>query len=56
MALLTVLLINQSNIRSEIDRRRNTNLIVPKGLRLYNAKLIAIVGAANAAALMLRIM
>ena len=54
MALLTVLLINQSNIRSEIDRRRNTNLIVPKGLRLYNAQLIAIVGAVILAALMLK--
>lgn len=54
MALLTVLLINQSNIRSEIDRRRNTNLIVPKGLRLYNAKLIAIVGAVILAALILK--
>lgn len=54
MALLTVLLINQSNIRSEIDRRRNTNLIVPKGLRLYNAKLIAIVGAVILTALMLK--
>lgn len=54
MALLTVLLINQSNIRSEIDRRRNTNLIVPKGLRLYNAKLITIVGAVILAALMLK--
>lgn len=54
MALLTVLLINQSNIRSEIDRRRNTNLIVPKGLMLYNAKLIAIVGAVILAALMLK--
>lgn len=54
MALLTVLLINQSNIRSEIDRRRNTNLIVPKGLRLYNAKLIAIVGAVILAAQMLK--
>lgn len=54
MALLTVLLINQSNIRSEIDRRRNTNLIVPKGLRLYNAKLLAIVGAVILAALMLK--
>lgn len=54
MVLLTVLLINQSNIRSEIDRRRNTNLIVPKGLRLYNAKLIAIVGAVILAALMLK--
>lgn len=54
MALLTVLLINQANIRSEIDRRRNTNLIVPKGLRLYNAKLIAIVGAVILAALMLK--
>lgn len=54
MALLTVLLINQSNIRSEINRRRNTNLIVPKGLRLYNAKLIAIVGAVILAALMLK--
>lgn len=54
MALLTVLLINQSNIRSEIDRRRNTNLIVPKGLRLYNAKLIAIVVAVILAALMLK--
>lgn len=54
MGLLTVLLINQSNIRSEIDRRRNTNLIVPKGLRLYNAKLIAIVGAVILAALMLK--
>lgn len=54
MAILTVLLINQSNIRSEIDRRRNTNLIVPKGLRLYNAKLIAIVGAVILAALMLK--
>lgn len=54
MALLTVLLINQSNICSEIDRRRNTNLIVPKGLRLYNAKLIAIVGAVILAALMLK--
>jgi len=54
MALLTVLLINQSNIRSEIDRCRNTNLIVPKGLRLYNAKLIAIVGAVILAALMLK--
>lgn len=54
MALLTVLLINQANIRSEIDRRRNTNLIVPRGLRLYNAKLIAIVGAVILAALMLK--
>lgn len=54
MALLTVLLINQSNIRTEIDRRRNTNLIVPRGLRLYNAKLIAIVGAVILAALMLK--
>lgn len=54
IALLTVLLINQSNIRTEIDRRRNTNLIVPKGLRLYNAKLIAIVGAVILAALMLK--
>ena len=54
MALLTVLLINQSNILSDIDRRRNTNLIVPKGLRLYNAKLIAIVGAVILAALMLK--
>lgn len=54
MALLMVLLINQSNIRSEIDRRRNTNLIVPKGLRHYNAKLIAIVGAVILAALMLK--
>ena len=54
MALLTVLLINQSNIRSEIDRRRNTKLIVPRGLRLYNAKLIAIVGAVILAALMLK--
>ena len=54
MALLMVLLINQSNIRSEIDRRRNTNLIVPKGLRLYNAKLIAIVGAVILAALMFK--
>lgn len=54
MALLTVLLINQSNIRSEIDRRRNTNLIVPRGLRLYNAKLIAIVSAVILAALMLK--
>lgn len=54
MALLTVLLINQSNIRFEIDRRRNTNLIVPRGLRLYNAKLIAIVGAVILAALMLK--
>lgn len=54
MALLMVLLINQSNIRSEIDRRRNTNLIVPRGLRLYNAKLIAIVGAVILAALMLK--
>lgn len=54
MVLLTVLLINQSNIRSEIDRRRNTNLIVPRGLRLYNAKLIAIVGAVILAALMLK--
>ena len=54
MALLTVLLINQSNIRSEIDRRRNTNLIVPRGLRLYNTKLIAIVGAVILAALMLK--
>ncbi len=54
MALLTVLLINQSNICSEIDRRRNTNLIVPRGLRLYNAKLIAIVGAVILAALMLK--
>lgn len=54
MALLTVLLINQSNIRSEIDRRRNTNLIVPRGLRLYNAKLIAIVCAVILAALMLK--
>ena len=54
MALLTVLLINQSNIRSEIDRRRNTNLIVPRGLKLYNAKLIAIVGAVILAALMLK--
>lgn len=54
MALLTVLLINQSNIQTEIDRRRNTNLIVPKGLKLYNAKLIGIVGVIILAALLLK--
>ena len=54
MALLTVLLINQSNIQSQIDRRRNTNLIVPKGLKLYNAKLISIVGAVILVALLLK--
>lgn len=54
MALLTVLLINQSNIQSQIDRRRNTNLIVPKGLKLYNAKLIGIVGGIILAALLLK--
>lgn len=54
MALLTVLLINQTNIQSQIDRRRNTNLIVPKGLKLYNAKLISIVGAVILVALLLK--
>lgn len=54
MSLLTVLLINQSNIQSQIDQRRNTNLIVPKGLKLYNAKLISIVGVIILAALLLK--
>lgn len=54
MSMLTVLLINQSNIQSQIDRRRNTNLIVPKGLKLYNAKLIGIVGGIILAALLLK--
>lgn len=54
MALLTVLLINQSNIQSQIDQRRNTNLIVPKGLKLYNAKLISVVGIVILAALLLK--
>ena len=54
MALLTVLLINQTNIQSQIDRRRNTNLIVPKGLKLYNAKLISIVGAVILVSLLLK--
>lgn len=45
MALLVALLINQSNIETQINQRKNTNLIVPKGLKAYNAKLIIIVGA-----------
>lgn len=44
MSLITVLLVNQSNIQSQIAKRRNTSLIVPKGLRAYNAGLILIVG------------
>ncbi len=44
MALIVALLINQSNIETQISQRRNTNLIVPKGLKAYNAKLIIIVG------------
>ncbi len=44
VALLTVLLINQTNIETQINQRKNTNLIVPKGLRSYNAVLIMIVG------------
>lgn len=45
MALIVALLINQSNIETQINQRKNTNLIVPKGLKAYNAKLIIIVGA-----------
>lgn len=54
MALLTVLLINQSNIDTQISQRRNTNLIVPKGLKRYNAKLISIVGLVILAVLLLK--
>lgn len=54
MGLITVILVNQTNIQTQIDQRRNTNLIVPKGLRLYNAKLIGIVGAIIIAALFLK--
>lgn len=45
MALMVALLVNQSNIETQINQRKNTNLIVPKGLRSYNASLIIIVGA-----------
>jgi hypothetical protein len=44
MALIVALLINQSNIETQINQRKNTNLIVPKGLKSYNAGLITIVG------------
>ncbi|MGN0610759.1 MAG: hypothetical protein ACI4JI_03150 [Ruminiclostridium sp.] len=54
MSLITVILVNQTNIQTQIDLRRNTNLIVPKGLRLYNAKLIGIVGFIILAALLLK--
>lgn len=54
MGLITVILVNQTNIQTQIDQRRNTNLIVPKGLRLYNAKLIGIVGFIILAALLLK--
>ena len=54
MGLITVILVNQTNIQTQIDQRRNTNLIVPKGLRLYNAKLISIVGFVILAALLLK--
>lgn len=54
IALLTVLLINQSNIETQISKRKNTNLIVPKGLKQYNAKLISIVGIFILAALLLK--
>lgn len=54
MALITVLLINQSNIETQINQRRNINLIVPKGLKRYNAKLISIVGIVLIAALIFK--
>ncbi|MCH5325071.1 MAG: hypothetical protein J1E39_07620 [Eubacterium sp.] len=43
MAMITVLLINQSNIETQINRRKNINLIVPRGLRSHNARMIIIV-------------
>lgn len=54
MALIVALLINQSNIETQINQRKNTNLIVPKGLRGYNARLIIIVGAVILLAMLLR--
>ena len=54
MALITVLLINQSNIETQIHQRRDINLIVPKGLKRYNAKLISIVGVVIIAALIFK--
>ncbi len=45
MSMLTVLLINQSNIDAQIDRRKNVNLIVPRGLKAHNARLIITVCA-----------
>ncbi len=54
VALLTVLLINQTNIETQINQRKNTSLIVPKGLRSYNAMLIMLVGIFILAALLLK--
>ncbi len=45
IAMLTVLLINQSNIDTQVNRRKNTNLIIPRGLRAHNARIIIIVCA-----------
>ena len=54
MALIVALLINQSNIETQINQRKNTNLIVPKGLKSYNAKLIIMVGTVILLAMLLR--
>ena len=54
MSLIVALLINQSNIETQINQRKNTNLIVPKGLKSHNAKLIIIVGAVILVAMLFR--
>ncbi len=54
MALIVALLINQSNIETQINQRKNTNLIVPKGLKSYNAKLIILVGSVILLAMLFR--
>ncbi|MBR4305607.1 MAG: hypothetical protein IKT78_02065, partial [Ruminiclostridium sp.] len=54
MTLLVVILINQSNIETQINQRKNTNLIVPKGLQVHNARLIIVFGAVILFAMLFR--
>lgn len=53
-AMLTVLLINQANIDTQVGRRKSISLIVPRGLRKFNAGLIGVVCGAALLLLLLK--
>ncbi len=52
--LITAVLINQTNISVHTNRRKGTKAIVPKGLRVYNMGLIALISVIFAAIYTLR--